>query len=98
MLMPYLSVLLAMTFVTAVVYSYDFAVAVGQWAIDRRPRVPEYILLLLTALGGSIGALTIIKVQRHKARKWYFKTVAYLSLLLNLFVLGLLVAMQWMGV
>ncbi len=98
MLMPYVAVILAMTVITAVVYSYDFAVAVGQWDFDRRPRVPEYILLLLAALGGSLGALLIMKVQRHKARKWYFRTVVYLSLFLSLALLVLLAARQWIEV
>ena len=98
MLMPYIAVLLAMTVITAVVYSFDFAVAVGQCDFDRRPRVPEYILLLLAALGGSLGALLIMKVQRHKARKWYFRTVVYLSLFLSLALLVLLAARQWIEV
>ncbi len=86
MLKAYLLTLLFMTALTQIVYSYDFAVAVGQWDFDRRPRVPEYILLTLAALGGGFGAWTTMKVQRHKASsdKWYFKFVIYTSMISSL--------------
>ena len=38
---------------------------------DRR-RVRESPLLLLAAIGGSIGALLGMYVFRHKTRHWYF--------------------------
>ena len=43
MLKIYIITILAMTFITTVVYSYDFSVAVGQWERYHRPRISEYM-------------------------------------------------------
>lgn len=41
-------------------------------AIRHRWRVPERVLFLLSALGGSIGALLGMWLIRHKTKHWYF--------------------------
>ena len=89
MLSAYLLALLAMSYLTTVVYGYDYSVASGQWEKKRRPRIPEYILLLLCALGGSFGAIVAMLTQRHKAGRdhGYFRFVMYSSLIMNLSVL-----------
>ena len=86
MLTPYVITLLLMTFITYIVYSYDFSVAVGQWEHLHRPRLSEYILLTLAALGGSLGAWIAMKVLRHKAgkEKKHFRFVIYSSMIMNL--------------
>ena len=86
MLTPYIITMLLMTFITSIVYSYDFAVAVGQWNKLDRPRLPEYILLTLAALGGGLGAWIAMKVLRHKAgkEKPHFRFVIYSSMIMNL--------------
>lgn len=35
-------------------------------------RIPERMLLIMTAIGGSVGALIAMKVHRHKIRKIKF--------------------------
>jgi uncharacterized membrane protein YsdA (DUF1294 family) len=85
-----------MTFITSIIYSYDFAVAAGQWIHLKRPRLPEYILLTLAALGGGLGAWITMKVQRHKAGKdkKHFRFVIYLSMLMNLITFVMLLVTE----
>ena len=52
---------------TFVIFGLDKAAAA-----DKRPRVPERVLLTLAALGGSPGALLARPVFRHKTRKQPF--------------------------
>jgi uncharacterized membrane protein YsdA (DUF1294 family) len=99
MLTPYVITLLSMTFITSIIYSYDFAVAVGQWAHLRRPRLSEYILLTLAALGGGLGAWITMKVQRHKVSqdKKYFRFVVYSSMIMNLVTFIMLLVSELIG-
>ena len=99
MLTPYVITLISMTFITSIVYSYDFAVAVGQWNKLDRPRLPEYILLTLAALGGGLGAWITMKVQRHKAGKdkKYFRFVIYSSMVMNLITFVMLLVTELIG-
>ena len=99
MLTPYIIILLAMTLITSIVYSYDFAVAVGQWEKHHRPRLPEYILLTLAALGGGLGAWITMKVQRHKAGKdkKHFRFVIYSSIIMNLITFMMLLVTELIG-
>ncbi|MBE6577812.1 MAG: DUF1294 domain-containing protein [Ruminococcaceae bacterium] len=99
MLTAFIITILSMTFITSIVYSYDFAVAVGQWEKFHRPRLPEYILLTLAALGGGLGAWITMKVQRHKAgnKKKHFRFVIYSSLILNLITFIMLLANELIG-
>ena len=99
MLTPYIITLLAMTFVTSIVYSYDFAVSAGQWDKLRRPRLPEYVLLTITALGGGLGAWIALKVLRHKAgeRKRYFRFVIYSSMIISLITFFILLTSELIG-
>ena len=99
MFIPYVIVILSMTFLTFLVYSYDFAVAVGQWAHLRRPRLSEYILLTLAALGGGLGAWIAMKVLRHKAgkEKPHFRFVIYSSIIMNLITFIILLVTELIG-
>ena len=99
MLKPYVITLLLMTFITYIVYSYDFSVAVGQWEHLRRPRLSEYILLTLAALGGGLGAWIAMKVLRHKAgkEKPHFRFVIYSSMIMNLITFIMLLVTELIG-
>jgi uncharacterized membrane protein YsdA (DUF1294 family) len=88
-----------MTFITSIVYSYDFAVSAGQWTHVRRPRLSEYILLTLAALGGALGAWIAMKVLRHKAgkEKPHFRFVIYSSIVMNLITFIILLVTELIG-
>jgi len=77
----YLITLAVMSLITLALYAVDKLMAVGQ-----SRRIPETVLLLLTALGGCVGALIGTLVFHHKsnvARKWYFWCVIAVSLLVQ---------------
>jgi len=69
--------LLVINIVTFFVYAID-----KSKSINHKWRVPEYVLLWLAILGGSIGALTAMKLFRHKTRhvKFYLGIPAILIL------------------
>lgn len=63
-----LYVLIALNLLTFVVYGIDKWKAVkGKW------RIPEATLLILAAIGGSIGALLGMQIWHHKTRHLKFK-------------------------
>lgn len=77
--------LVAINVVTVFVYGFDKLVAQSHaW------RVRERTLLLLAALGGSIGALIAINIFHHKTRKNKFLMPLAVILLLQLALIGLL--------
>ena len=70
MLNFYILTLLVMTVATLIVYGVDKC-----YALQERGRIPEVVLMVLTALGGVFGTLLGMLFFHHKtnmARKWYF--------------------------
>jgi len=64
----FISYLLVINACTFIVYGIDKLKArKGLW------RIPEATLLILAAIGGSIGAWSGILVWRHKTRHWKFR-------------------------
>ena len=82
--------LVVMNLATFAMFGLDKAAAAG-----KRPRVPERTLLVLAALGGSLGALLARPVFRHKTRKQPFGT--WLTLIVFLQVAGVVagLAVWW---
>ena len=62
--------LIAINLVTFVAFGYDKAIAP-----KGATRVPEAILLVLTLLGGSIGAVLARPLFRHKTQKVSFRLI-----------------------
>lgn len=60
--------LLAVNLLTYIIYGID-----KHKARHNRWRIPEATLLLLAALGGSIGALLAMRVFRHKTQHKKFR-------------------------
>ena len=98
----YFATILCMTFITMAVYGYDSSVSVGRWKHDSRPRVPEYILLTLAALGGSFGAWVMMVVERHKSgsrkkKHLCFRVVTYSSMIMHFIVFVILFVTDGIG-
>lgn len=51
-------------------------------AIRREWRIPERVLLLMAFVGGAFGALSAMRIFRHKTRKGRFKLMVPLFCLL----------------
>lgn len=74
--------LLLINIVTFVVYGIDKRKAKKQlW------RIPESTLILLAAIGGSIGAMTAMGYFRHKTKHMKFTIGVPLILVVQLFVI-----------
>lgn len=75
--------LLAVNLLTFISYGID------KWkARHNRWRIPEATLLLLAALGGSIGALLAMKVFRHKTQHKKFRFGVPAILLVQMAITG----------
>ncbi len=74
-----LLLLIAVNLVSFALYGLDKLKAKkGLW------RIRESTLLLIAALGGSLGALLGMEVFRHKTRHWKFKVLVPLFLLAHI--------------
>ena len=57
-------------------------------AVHHRWRIPERVLILCAFLGGAAGALLGMLLFHHKTRKWKFRILVPLALLLWCLILG----------
>ena len=81
--------LLGINFTTWVAYGLDKGRAkAGKW------RIPERTLLILTAAGGSVGALAAMLLFRHKTKKAKFVVGVPVLLVMHCIIAAL--AVQWM--
>jgi uncharacterized membrane protein YsdA (DUF1294 family) len=76
--------LLAITVITFLTFGYDKAIA-----DTKRTRIPEFILLALTFLGGTIGAILGRTVFKHKTAKASFRVKFWVVLLVQIALLVL---------
>ncbi len=68
---------------------------IDKWkALNGRWRIPEKVLLVIAAAGGSLGGLIAMKLFHHKTRKKRFSIGVPLMLVLHI---GLLAALFWYG-
>ena len=74
-----LLLLVAVNLVSLTLYGLDKLKAKkGLW------RIRESTLLLIAALGGSVGALLGMEVFRHKTKHWQFKVLVPVFLVLHI--------------
>ena len=77
-----LAVLVIMSVIAFITYGID-----KRKAVRKKWRIPEATLLLLAFLGGGIGALLGMIFFHHKTRKWKFKILVPLFMILQLALL-----------
>ena len=74
-----LLLLVAVNLVSFTLYGLDKLTAKkGLW------RIRESTLLLIAALGGSVGALLGMEVFRHKTKHWQFKVLVPVFFILHI--------------
>ena len=74
-----LLLLVAVNLVSFTLYGLDKLKAKkGLW------RIRESMLLLIAALGGSVGALLGMEVFRHKTKHWQFKVLVPVFFILHI--------------
>lgn len=60
-----------------------FAYGIDKWKAKRHAwRISEKFLLVLSLLGGVIGAIVAMQLFHHKTKKWYFWFTHILSIVL----------------
>ncbi|MGN0362512.1 MAG: DUF1294 domain-containing protein [Bilifractor sp.] len=76
--------LLAINIISFILYGVD-----KRKAIRHKWRIPEATLLLFAFLGGAAGALLGMFFFHHKTRKWKFRILVPLALVLWIGVVGI---------
>lgn len=61
-------------------------------AIRQKKRIPNRVLLLMAAFGGSLGALTGMYTFRHKTKKWYYTITVPVLLVIQIVAAVLLLS------
>lgn len=56
------------------------------FAIKHKERIPEIVLLSISFLGGSIGSILGMIIFRHKTKKWKFKILFTLFLIMHILI------------
>ena len=77
----YIGVMFVMSVASIVLYSYD-KVAAGSGGM----RIPVYVLLAPTSLGGAAGALISVLLYRHKTKKMQIKIPVVFCLILQILI------------
>lgn len=86
----YIITIVIMSFLTIAVYGWDKL----RSRKETNRRVPEIVMLTLTAFGGALGGFIGRYIMRHKtnnATKFHFLIITYLSLIVQI---GGLIAMM----
>ena len=83
MITAYVITILTVSLISVIVYGVDKLRASGN---SSRPRIPENVLIALTAMGGVPGTIIGMICFNHKSnmsRKWYFFITTIFSFLVQ---------------
>ena len=86
MFSTYIVTILIISVITFLFYSVDKSNATK----NRNNRIPEVVLLSLTASGGVIGTLLAMVLIRHKNKKFHFLLVSVVSAIIQLIIIPVL--------
>ena len=79
MLGSYSIVIVAMSLIELILFSYDKVASASS-----RFRIPVYTLMIPIGFGGALGALASMFLYRHKNTKMFFKIPIYFSAVIQL--------------
>jgi uncharacterized membrane protein YsdA (DUF1294 family) len=79
MLASYSAVIVAMSLIELILFSYDKVASTS-----NRFRVLVYTLMIPIGFGGALGALASMFLYRHKNTKMFFKIPIYFSAVIQL--------------
>ena len=79
MLGSYSIVIVAMSLIELILFSYDKVASASS-----RFRIPVYTLMIPIGFGGALGALASMFLYRHKNTKMFFKIPIYFSAAIQL--------------
>ena len=79
MLGSYSIVIVAMSLIELILFSYDKVASASS-----RFRIPVYTLMIPIGCGGALGALASMFLYRHKNTKMFFKIPIYFSAVIQL--------------
>ena len=74
MLLSYSLVVIIMSLIELILFSYDKVAS-----SSKRFRIPVYVLMMPIGFGGALGALGSMLLYRHKNTKIFFKIPIYFS-------------------
>lgn len=83
--------LLAINFITFLLFAHD-----KRLAIKNRTRTPEFILLLIAAIGATPAAVLAMITFKHKTKKPPFKTTLAIIILTQLTIAAIIIKTKYL--
>ena len=91
-LIIYCSYLFILSLITFILFVVD-----KNLAVKEKRRIKEKVLLFFVCVGGGIGGYFGRVISKHKVKKIYFSLIINLTLILQLLLIGAIIAILIIG-